>query len=586
MQGAVRHLLGYDPKEFSADPSLFLRVVKPDRGDDLRHLLRELMTSTAEKEDIRVRAVARDGRVVRLDVALVPIRSESGELVGWEGFARDITASEGMERLAAEGFERFQTIFDAAPLAMVLFDPRTLTIEQANARAAQLYGVPREEMEGSFVSEYVAPDEWPRVQEMVRRSTEADRQVTIVQRLLHRRVDGTVFPVQTAAVTIPVGGAARRLVIVRDLTEVERAESRIRLMYRTLEASPTPTLLLDRSWAVAFANAAAEGLFGRSRQDLKGRTFNSLIEPRFASEIPRARASIEKGAPWERALSVAHSSGRGVRAHATLTAVPDSPDSAVRCVASLRPISRASMQQDLTSEELSAFFDLLAHDVVNYLTASRGYLDLISSDPDLGDRNRRMAEIARAQEDHALGLIHDTRRVMSLERSNIQELAKGDLMKVLDEAVVRIEPILKSRKFKVRRDFAVPSATVTNPDVVREVFVNLLHNAVKYNDNEEVVIDLVVDRVGEGDQRVWRVRVGDRGVGIPDEEKERVFARGYRRQTAAAAGEGTMAPKGSGIGLSICKFLVERLGGAMRVENRIPGDWRQGTNFIVELPAQ
>jgi signal transduction histidine kinase len=117
------------------------------------------------------------------------------------------------------------------------------------------------------------------------------------------------------------------------------------------------------------------------------------------------------------------------------------------------------------------------------------------------------------------------------------------------------------------------------------VFVNLLHNAVKYDANEEVVIDLVVERAGSEEERLWRVRVGDRGSGIPDEEKPHVFERGFRRQAARGNAAGAMAPKGSGIGLSICKFLIERLGGSIRVESRIPGDWRQGTNFIVELPA-
>ncbi|HEX9709598.1 MAG TPA: PAS domain S-box protein [Candidatus Thermoplasmatota archaeon] len=585
LSGAVAEVLGYSPAEFEQDPGLFFRVVTPEGGGDARDLLRRLLRSSAAKEELRARAKARDGRTVLLQASLVPIRGEAGAPLGWEGFARDATSTGGIERLAAEGFERFQALFDGAPLAMVLYDPKTLAIEQANERAAHLYGVPREEMEGSFISEYVAPDEWPRVQEMLRRSTEASSHVTILQRVLHRRADGTVFPVQTAAVTVPIGGRPSRLVIVRDLTDIEAAEERLRVVYRTLEASPNATLLLDRSLAVAYANGAAEALFGRTREDLKGRTFTSLLEPRHAADFQAAQAAIAPGKGWDRRLAVVHSNGKGVRAHANVSAVPDAPEATVRCIATLRPLTRAGPQPDLTSEELAAFFDLLAHDVVNYLTAVRGYIELIGSDTSLGDRNRRMAEIAMAQSDNALDLIHDTRRVVGMERENSLELVKGDLAQVLNDAVVRVEPILKSRKFKVRRDFASHSPIISSPDVVREVFVNLLHNAVKYDANDEVVIDLVIERAGEEDAPTWRVRVGDRGSGIPDEEKPHVFERGFRRQAARADPGGAMAPKGSGIGLSICKFLVERLGGTVRVESRIPGDWRQGTNFIVELPA-
>jgi signal transduction histidine kinase len=162
--------------------------------------------------------------------------------------------------------------------------------------------------------------------------------------------------------------------------------------------------------------------------------------------------------------------------------------------------------------------------------------------------------------------------------------AKGDLVQILDEAAVRIEPVLSARKFKFRREYAVPKAPVQYPDLMREVFVNLLHNSAKYDAHPEVVIDIVLERGGTAQAPRWVVRVGDRGSGIPDDLKPNVFDRGFSRQRVAAAGS-AMAPKGSGIGLSICKFLVERSGGAIRVENRIPGDWKQGTNFIVELPV-
>jgi PAS domain S-box-containing protein len=585
VDGAVEELLGYTTEDFEKDPTLFLRVVEPDVGGDIRPLLRSIMRTTSDRQDVRIRAKTRGGDVRHMDCALAAVRDAKGTLIGWEGFARDLSTSDGLERLVAEGYQRFQTLFHSAPLAMVLFDPKTLTIEQVNARAAQMYGIAREEMEGSFVSEYVSPDEWPRVQELVRQSTEASSQVTILQRVLHRRVDGTVFPVQTAAVTVPVTGRARRMVVIRDLSDIEAAEERIRAAYRTIEANPSPMVLLDRTWVVAFANAAAASLFGRTREDLKGRTFGSLLEPRFASEFQAERASLVPGTAWERLASITHASGKAVRTHVSLVAVPDSPDADVSFVGTLRPVDRSAAHRELTSEEIAVFFDLLAHDVVNYLTAVRGYIELMSADPDLGERNRRMAEIARSQSQNALDLIHDTRRVVGLDRSNTQVAAKGDLIRVLDDAVVRIEPILKSRTFKVRRDFALPSAAIPNPDVVREVFVNILHNAVKYDANEEVVLDLVVERAGAEEAPLWRVRVGDRGVGIPDDEKAHVFERGFRRQASRPAEGGAMAPKGSGIGLSICKFLIERLGGSLRVENRIPGDWKQGTNFIVELPA-
>jgi signal transduction histidine kinase len=105
---------------------------------------------------------------------------------------------------------------------------------------------------------------------------------------------------------------------------------------------------------------------------------------------------------------------------------------------------------------------------------------------------------------------------------------------------------------------------------LRQVLVNLVENAIKYSpDGGEVAVTLA-----EGAGRA-RIEVSDRGLGVPQAERERIFEKFYRLDPALRRGVG-----GTGLGLYISRELVERMHGRLWVEPR-PGG---GSTFVVELP--
>jgi signal transduction histidine kinase len=109
-----------------------------------------------------------------------------------------------------------------------------------------------------------------------------------------------------------------------------------------------------------------------------------------------------------------------------------------------------------------------------------------------------------------------------------------------------------------------------DPDGLRQVLVNLVENAVKYSPDGGRV-ELRVEAV---DGRV-RFSVGDRGLGIPASEHERIFEKFFRLDPNLSRGVG-----GTGLGLYICREMVRRMGGRIRLESE-PGG---GSTFWFELP--
>jgi heavy metal sensor kinase len=148
-----------------------------------------------------------------------------------------------------------------------------------------------------------------------------------------------------------------------------------------------------------------------------------------------------------------------------------------------------------------------------------------------------------------------------------------DVSDLAEQCAVAVRPLAEARGLRLS---VAPgegeSLLNTDPDKLREVLNNLLHNAIQYN-RPEGRIDLVVGR----DNGHVRVEVRDTGIGIAPEARERIFERFYRADPSRAC-DGMNA----GLGLAIVKEYVELMGGHISVES-LPG---QGSTFRVELPVQ
>jgi signal transduction histidine kinase len=110
-------------------------------------------------------------------------------------------------------------------------------------------------------------------------------------------------------------------------------------------------------------------------------------------------------------------------------------------------------------------------------------------------------------------------------------------------------------------------------DLLDEIFINLFSNAVKYTDSSEVKIDVMIKDYFIAEAKYWMITISDYGKGIPDSMKKELFERFYYKA------------KGSGLGLSIVRALVERYRGKIWIGDRVYKDYTKGTTFGMIFPA-
>ena len=241
-------------------------------------------------------------------------------------------------------------------------------------------------------------------------------------------------------------------------------------------------------------------------------------------------------------------------------------------------------------------FDLISHDIGNYHHIIQGNLDLIDSllkksmtkdtKNSLSQNIERIfafLTIANKALTKSQSLVDNIRRLERLNAQKDLKLILKNLPDVINTAYTTVEKTLcdnnpqgKRIRFSINVAEGYRNPTDINiiaEDLLEEIFVNLFSNSIKYTDTSEVRIDILIREYFIGEPKYWMTTVTDYGKGISDSMKKELFERFYSKA------------KGSGLGLSIIKTLVERYKGKIWVGDSIYEDYTPGTTFGMIFPA-
>jgi PAS domain S-box-containing protein len=298
---SVEGLLGHSPDDFIEDAALTHRATHPDFAKKFPALVAQWSLEKPAHVRFEGQFLASDGREVWLQVSGVPEYSAAGELTALAALVTDISPLVLARRAADEGRSLYMQLFRSGPMPLLLYDPDTLAVVDANAFACAAYGIPHSEFCGMYFDERAADEEKPRAEERLRG---AGKPVQVVPRMMHRKGDGSVFPVHVVTVALPHTSRPLRLAVVRDLTETEIAESTVRVMRGALELASAPVLVLDQDGRVVFANAATDALTGRSHEGLQSHALTPVVAPGWEATWNGALSAALRGGTWSGKLEL------------------------------------------------------------------------------------------------------------------------------------------------------------------------------------------------------------------------------------------------------------------------------------------
>ncbi len=233
-----------------------------------------------------------------------------------------------------------------------------------------------------------------------------------------------------------------------------------------------------------------------------------------------------------------------------------------------RDVTREKEVEQVKNE----FISLVSHQIRTPLTSMRWYSEMLISGRD--KLNLEQVEVARTIHETAVQLaelVNDLLNISRMESGRSQYDPKyGDIARVVEEVIRELAPMAEGKGVVVRFEAHDLETFVFDEQLVRQVYMNLINNAIKYSkERGEVAVRLR----SEGMMLVSEVV--DYGIGIPEAAKNDIFQRFYRAQNVVDA-----EIDGTGLGLSVARMMVEKCGGRIWFESKVG----TGSKFSFSLP--
>lgn len=220
------------------------------------------------------------------------------------------------------------------------------------------------------------------------------------------------------------------------------------------------------------------------------------------------------------------------------------------------------------------FISMASHELRTPLTAIRGYTELLLRNPKIKEDEKisKDARTIAASSERLSDLVEDLLNVSRIEQNRMKfDLKPVKLDLLISTALNEIRVEAQQKELKVEFTPATPQPNVmADEDRIKQVFINIIGNAVKYTKEGSVTITQKI----EG--QTIRTFVNDTGIGMSPEERERLFEKFYRIKN-----DDTKNVSGTGLGLWITKQIVEKMKGKIFVDS-IEG---KGSQFTITFPS-
>jgi len=229
----------------------------------------------------------------------------------------------------------------------------------------------------------------------------------------------------------------------------------------------------------------------------------------------------------------------------------------------------------------SRYVMTIVHDLKTPIAAASTYLNMIldGNMGELSETLKKPLERSKIRLAGAINTINDILHISQLKaESSIEDIELVDIVELFNEIYEDMRILIVNKELKYKLDFDTGKTVniQSEPKLLKLAMANLVSNSVKYTDNGGSIVIEIRDG-----QEYAVINVIDNGIGIPDEDRDKMFTNFYRSRLSKSKGI-----EGTGLGLSFVKEVIERYNGSISLlsPSSIGDDTRPGTEFIIKLP--
>ncbi|AXR07558.1 aerobic respiration two-component sensor histidine kinase ArcB [Salinimonas sediminis] len=370
---------------------------------------------------------------------------------------------------------------------------------------------------------------------------------------------------------------------IDDKSSSEEQARRLSTLLRSIiDASPDLIYYRNEEGRFAGCNRIAELLTGKTEEELVGLTLHDVFEEDLASQIVASdREVLETNASMTEELWLRFADGR--RRYFEMKRVPffDNAGNRLGLLAFGRDMTERKQAESAAakaSTDKTRFIATISHELRTPLNGIVG-LSRMLRDTDLSKEQFSWVSTIYASAITLGNIFNDIVDLDKLDRDKLELSLKTVSLRDFTEelsSIIRLLAADKNLELVTTVNEPLPQMVEVDGTRLRQILWNILFNAVKFTHKGEVSLSVSATQPVQGGSIVSFV-IQDTGVGIPDSELDKIFAMYYQvdhpdHQSAT----------GTGIGLAICKQMVELMNGEIRVTSEV----NKGTRFEIDLPVQ
>lgn len=598
-QGAER-LKGYTTDEIIGQHfSIFYPPDALSKGTPETELIHARECGHAEDEGWRVR---KDGSQFWARVNITTIYDDKGEIQGFSKITRDITERKQTEDALAKLQHLYEQILCSVDVGMHGIDLDGKVIFQ-NPAATTMLGWNADELIGQqshSMMHYRRANGAPYPQdECPIHATIHDGIVRRIEDEVFWRKDGTSFPVAYTSTPMSndAGEIVGTVVAFRDITQLKAVENQLHdnseRIHAILDTVVDGIITINERGTVETLNPAAERIFGYTAVEVVGHNINILMPEPYHSQhdgsLERYRTTGQEhiigigqeviglrkdGTTFPLDLSVSKMHlGKGRFFTGILRDITERKLSQQVLVA-------AKAEAELASRAKSDFIATMSHEIRTPMNGVIGMVDVLLQSS-LKGYQAEMVDTIRDSAFSLLGIIEDILDFSKIEVGRLEiEHAPTAVADVVEKICIMLDRLAEKKGVELTlfTDPAIPAAVLSDAQRLRQIVVNLAHNAIKFSGGQDrpgrvSVQAMLIER--EAEQIVVEIRVTDNGIGMDQATQAQLFTPFTQADASTTRRFG-----GTGLGLSIARNLVQLMGGELSVQSTPD----KGSTFTVRLP--
>ncbi len=556
---ALANMLEYSIEEITNISVKDLYVTSKERESQLK-----LLTKTSNTSCQEISLKTKSGNIIIARDTMTTVKDAGENIIYFDGILEDISEKKKAEKALKESQARYKILTNLTIEGIIIHDNGIII--DTNPAIQKMTGYDADYLIGTNVFKFIHPDSQKLAKENLERQYSGTYELTII------RKDKSTFIAELEGKNVLIDNKEYRVVALRDVTKRKNIEKEILSLSTAITQSPASVVITDLDGNIEYVNQKFTDVTGYTYDEAIGKNPRILkTEHTVSGDYKELWETISSGKIWRGEFLNKRKDGTNYWELASISPIIDKKGNIIKYLAIKEDITERKKTEDAlikSEKELSQanatknmFFSVIAHDLKGPIGSFTQLLNLLKENfNDISnDEKLDYLNILTRLSSKTNNLLEDLLLWAQIQMNTLEFSIKSVNLKTLIQNPIGIvEEKAREKNIEIKTQIDDLNVDI-NAASIKTVIRNLLSNSIKFSHkNSQIEINSKILK----DSNTIEISIKDNGVGIPKENIDKLF----KIETSFST-YGTEKEKGTGLGLILCKELVEKNGGTIRVES-------------------